>query len=77
MLAVVAEQIQSRVTNNVDYDLLSRERDNFPHSGRHHQRLLSRLDMDELVSEVSKRSTTHYFKIDAISIALRGHRRTS
>ncbi len=29
IVAVVAEQIQSRVTNNVDYDLLSRERDNF------------------------------------------------
>lgn len=36
--------------------------------------VLSRLDMDELVSEVSK-EIHHYFKIDAISIALRGHRK--
>ncbi|STW79615.1 formate hydrogenlyase transcriptional activator FhlA [Klebsiella michiganensis] len=29
IVAVVTEQIQSRVSNNVDYDLLCRERDNF------------------------------------------------
>lgn len=73
-MAVVAEQIQSRVTNNVDYDLLSRERDNFRILVAITNAVLSRLDMDELVSEVSK-EIHHYFKIDAISIALRGHRK--
>ena len=74
IVAVVAEQIQSRVSNNVDYDLLSRERDNFRILVAITNAVLSRLDMDELVSEVSK-EIHHYFKIDAISIALRGHRK--
>ncbi|MCX4179141.1 MULTISPECIES: formate hydrogenlyase transcriptional activator FlhA [unclassified Enterobacter] len=74
IVAVVAEQIQSRVNNNVDYDLLSRERDNFRILVAITNAVLSRLDMDELVSEVSK-EIHHYFKIDAISIALRGHRK--
>jgi formate hydrogenlyase transcriptional activator len=74
IVAVVAEQIQSRVTNNVDYDLLSRERDNFRILVAITNAVLSRLDMDELVSEVSK-EIHHYFKIDAISIALRSHRK--
>lgn len=74
IVAVVAEQIQSRVTNNVDYDLLSRERDNFRILVAITNAVLSRLDMDELVSEVSK-EIHHYFKIDAISIALRGNRK--
>ena len=74
IVAVVAEQIQSRVTNNVDYDLLSRERDNFRILVAITNAVLSRPDMDELVSEVSK-EIHHYFKIDAISIALRGNRK--
>ena len=68
------EQIQSRVTNNVDYDLLSRERDNFRILVAITNAVLSRLDMDELVSEVAK-EIHHYFRIDAISIALRGNRK--
>lgn len=74
IVGVVAEQIQSRVTNNVDYDLLSRERDNFRILVAITNAVLSRLDMDELVSEVSK-EIHHYFKIDAISIALRSNRK--
>ena len=72
IVGVVAEQIQSRVTNNVDYDLLSRERDNFRILVAITNAVLSRLDMDELVSEVAK-EIHHYFNIDAISIVLRGH----
>ena len=64
IVAVVAEQIQSRVTNNVDYDLLSRERDNFRILVAITNAVLSRLDMDELVSEVAK-EIHHYFRIDA------------
>jgi len=74
IVSVVAEQIHSRVTDNVDYDLLSRERDNFRILVAITNAVLSRLDMDELVSEVAKESH-HYFKIDAISIVLRGHRK--
>ncbi|MRS89445.1 formate hydrogenlyase transcriptional activator FlhA [Enterobacteriaceae bacterium RIT714] len=74
IVSVVAEQIHSRVTDNVDYDLLSRERDNFRILVAVTNAVLSRLDMDELVSEVAK-EIHHYFKIDAISIVLRGHRK--
>ncbi|MGG5839800.1 formate hydrogenlyase transcriptional activator FlhA, partial [Huaxiibacter chinensis] len=65
IVGVVAEQIHSRVTNNVDFDLLSRERDNFRILVAITNAVLSRLDMDELVSEVAK-EIHHYFKIDAI-----------
>ncbi|XPE45410.1 hypothetical protein ACNKHO_17100 [Shigella flexneri] len=41
----------------MDYDLLSRERDNFRLVAITNA-VLSRLDMDELVSEVAKKSTT-------------------
>ena len=54
---MVTEQIQSRVSNNVDYDLLCRERDNFRILVAITNAVLSRLDIDELVSEVAKRST--------------------
>ncbi|MDS6632561.1 hypothetical protein QYS46_26185 [Klebsiella michiganensis] len=57
IVAVVTEQIQSRVSNNVDYDLLCRERDNFRILVAITNAVLSRLDIDELVSEVVKRST--------------------
>lgn len=74
IVGVVAEQIQSRVSNNVDYDLLCRERDNFSILVAITNAVLSRLDMDELVSAVAK-EIHHYFRIDAISIVLRGHRK--
>ncbi|QUI99251.1 hypothetical protein KCP74_11140 [Salmonella enterica subsp. enterica] len=51
---MVAEQIQNRVNNNVDYDLLCRERDNFRILAAITNAVLSRLDIDELVSEVAK-----------------------
>ncbi|HED2452793.1 TPA: formate hydrogenlyase transcriptional activator FlhA [Citrobacter freundii] len=70
IVGVVAEQIQSRVSNNVDYDLLCRERDNFRILVAITNAVLSRLDIDELVSEVAK-EIHHYFDIDAISIVLR------
>ncbi|SUH07446.1 formate hydrogen-lyase transcriptional activator [Salmonella enterica subsp. enterica] len=72
--AWVAEQIQNRVNNNVDYDLLCRERDNFRILVAITNAVLSRLDIDELVSEVAK-EIHHYFNIDAISIVLRSHRK--
>lgn len=74
IVGVVAEQIQSRVSNNVDYDLLCRERDNFRILVAITNAVLSRLDIDELVSEVAK-EIHHYFDIDAISIVLRSSRK--
>ncbi|EGL3651874.1 formate hydrogenlyase transcriptional activator FlhA [Salmonella enterica] len=74
IVGVVAEQIQNRVNNNVDYDLLCRERDNFRILVAITNAVLSRLDIDELVSEVAK-EIHHYFNIDAISIVLRSHRK--
>lgn len=76
IVGVVAEQIQNRVNNNVDYDLLCRERDNFRILVAITNAVLSRLDIDELVSEVAK-EIHHYFNIDAISIVLRSHRKNS
>ncbi|HBM3289411.1 TPA: formate hydrogenlyase transcriptional activator FlhA [Klebsiella michiganensis] len=74
IVAVVTEQIQSRVSNNVDYDLLCRERDNFRILVAITNAVLSRLDIDELVSEVAK-EIHRYFCIDAISVVLRSNRK--
>ncbi|POP49881.1 formate hydrogenlyase transcriptional activator FlhA [Superficieibacter electus] len=74
IVGVVAEQIQNRVTNNVDYDLLCRERDNYRILVAITNAVLSRLDMDELVSEVAK-EIHYYFRIDAISVVLRSNRK--
>lgn len=74
IVAVVTEQIQSRVSNNVDYDLLCRERDNFRILVAITDAVLSRLDIDELVSEVAK-EIHRYFRIDAISVVLRSNRK--
>ncbi|HGY7432905.1 TPA: formate hydrogenlyase transcriptional activator FlhA [Escherichia coli] len=57
IVSVVTEQIQSRVVNNVDYELLCRERDNFRILVAITNAVLSRLDMDELVSEVDEAGT--------------------
>ncbi|MDU3922116.1 MAG: formate hydrogenlyase transcriptional activator FlhA [Klebsiella pneumoniae] len=69
IVAVVTEQIQNRVSNNVDYDLLCHERDNFRILVAITNAVLSRLDIDELVSEVAK-EIHRYFRIDAISVVL-------
>lgn len=74
IVSVVTEQIQNRVVNNVDYELLCRERDNFRILVSITNAVLSRLDMDELVSEVAK-EIHYYFNIDDISIVLRSHRK--
>ncbi|MRF64783.1 hypothetical protein GII48_15280, partial [Staphylococcus epidermidis] len=45
IVSVVTEQIQSRVVNNVDYELLCRERDNFRILVAITNAVLSRLDI--------------------------------
>jgi formate hydrogenlyase transcriptional activator len=72
IVAVVTEQLQSRASNNADYEMLCSERDNFRILVAITNAVLSRLDMDELVSEVAK-EIHHYFNIDAISVVLRSH----
>ncbi|HGS6508148.1 TPA: sigma 54-interacting transcriptional regulator [Klebsiella pneumoniae] len=74
IVAVVTEQIQNRVSNNVDYDLLCHERDNFRILVAITNAVLTRLDIDELVSEVAK-EIHRYFRIDAISVVLRSDRK--
>ncbi|XXD08433.1 formate hydrogenlyase transcriptional activator FlhA [Klebsiella sp. R445] len=74
LVAVVTEQIQSRVSNNVDYDLLCHERDNFRILVAITNAVLSRLDIDELVGEVAK-EIHRYFRIDAISVVLHSSRK--
>ncbi len=54
--------------------MLCRERDNFRILVAITNAVLSRLDMDELVSEVAK-EIHYYFDIDDISIVLRSHRK--
>ncbi len=68
IVAVVTEQIQNRVSNNVDYDLLCHERDNSRILVAITNAVLSRLDIDQLVSEVAK-EIHRYFRIDAISVS--------
>ncbi|MBV8045173.1 formate hydrogenlyase transcriptional activator FlhA [Pluralibacter sp.] len=72
IVAVVTEQHQSRASNSADYSLLCRERDNFRILVAITNAVLSRLDIDELVSEVAK-EIHHYFNINAISIVLRSN----
>ncbi len=50
------------------------ERDNFRILVAITNAVLSRLDIDELVSEVAK-EIHHYFRIDAISVVLRSNRK--
>lgn len=72
LLAVVTEQFQTQQRSSSDYQQLCQERDNFRILVDITNAVLSRLDIDELVSEVAK-EIHHYFRIDAISVVLRGN----
>ncbi|MGG7447583.1 formate hydrogenlyase transcriptional activator FlhA [Kosakonia oryzendophytica] len=74
IVAVVVEQLQSRDNPTPDYELLCQERDDFRILVAITNAVLSRLHMDELVSEVAK-EIHYYFGIDAISLVLRGSRK--
>jgi len=69
LVAIVTEQFQSRLSSGSDRQQLQLERDNFRILVDVTNAVLSRLDIDELVSEVAK-SLHHYFHIDAISVVL-------
>lgn len=68
--AIVVEQFQARLNGGADRQQLCLERDNFRILVDVTNAVLSRLDIDELVSEVAK-SLHHHFHLDAISVVLR------
>jgi formate hydrogenlyase transcriptional activator len=70
LVAIVIEQLHTRLNSGADQQQLCRERDNFRILVDVTNAVLSRLDIDELVSEVAK-SLHHHFHIDAISVVLR------
>lgn len=74
IVGVVAEQIQTRISSNQDYNLLCRERDDFRILVAVTNAVLSKLDLDELISEIA-REIHRYFSIDSISIVLRNNRK--
>lgn len=70
LVAIVVEQLQTRLSRSADRQQLRVERDNFRILVDITNAVLSRLDIDELVSEVAK-SLHHHFHLDAISVVLR------
>ncbi len=69
-VGLAVEQIQARLNSSDSYDLLCRERDDFRLLVAITNAVLSKLDLDELVAEVS-REIQHNFGIDSISMVLR------
>ncbi|ELQ6110930.1 formate hydrogenlyase transcriptional activator FlhA [Cronobacter sakazakii] len=69
IVSVAAEQIQTRLGNSQDYALLCRERDDFRILVAITNAVLSKLHLDELVTEISH-EIHRYFSIDSISIVL-------
>lgn len=70
LVAIVVEQLQTRLSRSADRQQLRIERDNFRILVDITNAVLSRLDIDELVGEVAK-SLHHHFHLDAISVVLR------
>lgn len=73
-MSVAAEQIQTRLGNSQDYALLCRERDDFRILVAITNAVLSKLHLDELVTEISH-EIHRYFSIDSISIVLPASRK--
>ncbi|MEG1211187.1 MAG: formate hydrogenlyase transcriptional activator FlhA [Leclercia sp.] len=71
---LAVEQIQVSLNNSDSYDLLCRERNDFRLLVAITNAVLSKLDLDELVTEVS-REIQHNFGIDSISMVLRSERK--
>ncbi|MEA1065343.1 formate hydrogenlyase transcriptional activator FlhA [Erwinia sp. HR93] len=74
IIGLAVEQIQMRLDNSDNYALLCRERNDFRLLVAITNAVLSKLDLDELVTEVS-REIQRNFGIDSISMALRSNRR--
>ncbi|WP_159339763.1 MULTISPECIES: formate hydrogenlyase transcriptional activator FlhA [Leclercia] len=71
---LAVEQIQARLHNSDNYDLLWRERNDFRLLVAITNAVLSKLDLDELVSEVAQEIQRN-FGIDSISMVLRSDRK--
>lgn len=71
---VAAEQIQNRLTSSFEYQLLCRERDDFRILVAITNAVLSKLHLEDLVSEIAK-EIHHYFDIDSISVVLHSPRK--
>jgi len=74
IVALVTEQIQSRLNSSHDHQLLCRERDDFRILVAVTNAVLSKLDLDELISEIA-REIHYHFAIDSISIVLKSSRK--
>lgn len=74
IIVVVTEQVQNWASNNIDYDLLCHERDNFRILVVITNAVLLCPDIDKLVNETAK-EIHRYFRIDAISVVLRSDRK--
>lgn len=74
VVSLVAEQIQSRMNNGHEYQMLCRERDDFRILVAVTNAVLSKLDLDDLISEIAH-EIHRYFAIDSISIVLHSHRK--
>ncbi len=73
-VGLAVEQIQARRNNSASYELLSRERNDFRLLVAITNAVLSKLDLDELVMEVSQEIHRN-FSIDSISMVLRSDRK--
>lgn len=72
IISLAVEQIQSRLNNNINYGQLCRERDDYRLLVAFTNAVLSKLNLDELITEVAQEIQTN-FAIDSISIVLRSN----
>lgn len=72
IISLAVEQIQSRLNNNINYGQLCRERDDYRLLVAITNAVLSKLNLDELITEVAQEIQTN-FAIDSISIVLRSN----
>ncbi len=74
VVSLAAEQIQSRVNTGFEYQQLCRERDDFKILVAVTNAVLSKLDLDDLVSEIAH-EIYRYFAIDSVSVVLQSNRK--
>ncbi|OPJ90686.1 transcriptional regulator FhlA [Serratia marcescens] len=74
IVRIVTEQIQLKLTSNHEYQMLRSERDDFSILVTVTNIVLSKLDLNELISEIAREIHDH-FTINSISIALKNRRK--
>lgn len=75
IVGLVTEQIQTRLNASHDHQLLCRERDNFRILVAVTNAVLSKLSLDELISEIAREIHNH-FAIDSICVVLKSSHRS-